>query len=34
VFLHRNRLLSLVLIGIVGLMVSVGFVFCRPPTWR
>jgi len=27
VFLHRNRFLSLILIGIVGLMVSVGFVF-------
>ena len=27
VFMHRNRLLSLILIGIVGLMVSVGFVF-------
>ncbi|QUJ76990.1 monovalent cation/H+ antiporter subunit A [Sulfitobacter albidus] len=31
VFLHRNRLLSLVLIGIVGLMVSVGFVFFSAP---
>ncbi|MEP1765789.1 MAG: monovalent cation/H+ antiporter subunit A [Sulfitobacter sp.] len=30
-FLHRNRLLSLVLIGIVGLMVSVGFVFFSAP---
>ncbi|WP_339106785.1 monovalent cation/H+ antiporter subunit A [Roseovarius rhodophyticola] len=29
--LHRNRLLSLVLIGIVGLMVSVGFVFFSAP---
>lgn len=26
VFLHRNRLLALILIGVVGLMVSVGFV--------
>ncbi|MEQ6202442.1 monovalent cation/H+ antiporter subunit A [Sulfitobacter sp. HNIBRBA2951] len=31
VLLHRNRLLSLVLIGIVGLMVSVGFVFFSAP---
>ena len=31
VFMHRNRLLSLVLIGIVGLMVSVGFVFFSAP---
>ncbi|MEO0379951.1 MAG: hydrogen gas-evolving membrane-bound hydrogenase subunit E, partial [Pseudomonadota bacterium] len=31
VFLHRNRLLSLVLIGIVGLMVSIGFVFFSAP---
>ncbi|MDA8747456.1 monovalent cation/H+ antiporter subunit A [Litoreibacter sp.] len=31
VFLHRNRLLSLVLIGIVGLMVSIGFVFVSAP---
>ena len=31
VFLHRNRLLSLILIGIVGLMVSVGFVFLSAP---
>jgi multicomponent K+:H+ antiporter subunit A len=30
-FLHRNRLLSLILIGIVGLMVSVGFVFFSAP---
>ena len=30
-FMHRNRLLSLVLIGIVGLMVSVGFVFFSAP---
>ncbi len=29
--LHRNRLLALVLIGIVGLMVSVGFVFLSAP---
>jgi multicomponent K+:H+ antiporter subunit A len=31
VFLHRNRLLALILIGIVGLMVSVGFVFFSAP---
>ncbi len=31
VFLHRNRLLSLILIGIVGLMVSVGFVYFSAP---
>ncbi len=31
VFLHRYRLLSLILIGIVGLMVSVGFVFFSAP---
>ena len=31
VFLHRNRLLSLILIGIVGLIVSVGFVFFSAP---
>jgi multicomponent K+:H+ antiporter subunit A len=31
VLLHRNRLLSLVLIGIVGLIVSVGFVFFSAP---
>ncbi len=31
VFLHRNRLLALVLIGIVGLMVSIGFVFFSAP---
>ncbi|MEM9583740.1 MAG: monovalent cation/H+ antiporter subunit A, partial [Pseudomonadota bacterium] len=31
VFLHRNRLLSLILIGIVGLMVSIGFVFVSAP---
>ncbi|MEM6941856.1 MAG: monovalent cation/H+ antiporter subunit A [Pseudomonadota bacterium] len=30
-FLHRNRLLALILIGIVGLMVSVGFVFFSAP---
>ena len=29
--MHRNRLLSLILIGIVGLMVSVGFVFFSAP---
>ena len=31
VILHRNRLLSLILIGIVGLMVSIGFVFFSAP---
>ena len=31
VFLHRNRLLSLILIGIVGLIVSAGFVFFSAP---
>lgn len=31
VFLHRHRLLSLILIGIVGLMVSIGFVFFSAP---
>lgn len=31
VFMHRNRLLSLILIAIVGLMVSVGFVFFSAP---
>lgn len=31
VILHRNRLLSLILIGIVGLMVSVGFVMFSAP---
>lgn len=31
VFLHRNRLLALILIGIVGLMVSIGFVFLSAP---
>ncbi len=31
VLMHRNRLLSLILIGIVGLMVSVGFVFLSAP---
>jgi len=31
VMLHRNRLLALVLISIVGLMVSVGFVFFSAP---
>ncbi|MDF1727267.1 MAG: MnhB domain-containing protein, partial [Sulfitobacter sp.] len=31
VFFHRIRLLSLILIGIVGLMVSVGFVFFSAP---
>lgn len=31
VLLHRNRLLSLILIGIVGLMVSIAFVFFSAP---
>lgn len=31
VLLHRNRFLSLMLIGIVGLMVSVGFVYLSAP---
>ena len=31
VLTHRNRLLSLILIGIVGLMVSIGFVFFSAP---
>lgn len=31
VLLHRDRFLSLILIGIVGLMVSVGFVFFSAP---
>ena len=31
VVLHRNRLLSLILIGVVGLVVSVGFVFFSAP---
>ncbi|MEO1556813.1 MAG: monovalent cation/H+ antiporter subunit A [Pseudomonadota bacterium] len=31
VVLHRNRFLALILIGIVGLMVSVGFVFLSAP---
>ncbi|MEH6520869.1 monovalent cation/H+ antiporter subunit A [Sulfitobacter sp.] len=31
VFMHRNRLLSLILIGIVGLMVSIAFVFFSAP---
>ena len=31
VFLHRNRLLSLILIGIVGLMVTAGFVLFSAP---
>ena len=31
VFYHRNRLFSLILIGIAGLMVSVGFVFFSAP---
>ncbi|PVA09267.1 monovalent cation/H+ antiporter subunit A [Pelagivirga sediminicola] len=31
VFLHRNRLLSLILLGIVGLIVSIGFVYFSAP---
>jgi multicomponent K+:H+ antiporter subunit A len=31
VIMHRNRFLSLILIGIVGLMVSIGFVFFSAP---
>ena len=31
VLLHRNRLVALILIGIVGLMVSVGFVYLSAP---
>lgn len=31
ILLHRNRLLALILIGIVGLMVSVGFVYLSAP---
>tara|TARA_R110002049_G_scaffold10127_3_gene50456 strand:- start:162220 stop:165042 length:2823 start_codon:yes stop_codon:yes gene_type:complete len=31
ILLHHNRLLSLILLGIVGLMVSVGFVFFSAP---
>ncbi len=31
VMMHRNRLLSLILIGIVGLVVSIGFVFFSAP---
>ncbi len=31
VFMHRNRFLALILIGIVGLMVSVGFVYLSAP---
>ncbi len=31
VFLHRNRLFALILMGIAGLMVSVGFVFFSAP---
>ena len=31
VILHRNRFLALILIGIVGLMVSVGFVYLSAP---
>ncbi|WP_371170050.1 monovalent cation/H+ antiporter subunit A [Aliiroseovarius sp. 2305UL8-7] len=30
-FMHRNRLFSLILIGIVGLMVSVGFIYFSAP---
>lgn len=31
VVMHRNRLLALILIGIVGLMVSIGFVYLSAP---
>lgn len=31
VLMHRNRFLSLILIGVVGLMVSIGFVFFSAP---
>ncbi|WP_299550607.1 monovalent cation/H+ antiporter subunit A [uncultured Tateyamaria sp.] len=31
VFMHRNRFLALILIGIVGLMVSIGFVYLSAP---
>jgi multicomponent K+:H+ antiporter subunit A len=31
VFLHRNRMLSLILIAIVGLVVSIGFVYFSAP---
>ena len=31
VFMNRNRFLSLILMGIVGLMVSIGFVFLSAP---
>ncbi|WP_137703329.1 monovalent cation/H+ antiporter subunit A [Marimonas lutisalis] len=31
VFMHRNRFFSLILIGIVGLMVSIGFIFFSAP---
>ncbi|SHI35060.1 monovalent cation/H+ antiporter subunit A [Wenxinia saemankumensis] len=31
VILHRNRFLALILIGIVGLMVSIGFVYLSAP---
>lgn len=31
VFLHRDRFLALILVGIIGLMVSVGFVFFSAP---
>ena len=31
VFLHRNRFMSLILIGIIGLMVSIGFAFFSAP---
>lgn len=31
VFMHRNRFLSLILLGIVGLMVSIGFVYFSAP---
>lgn len=31
VLMHRNRLLALILIGVVGLMVSIGFVYLSAP---
>ncbi len=31
VFMHRNRFLSLIFIGIIGLIVSIGFVFFSAP---
>ncbi len=34
VFRHHDRVLSLLLTGIVGLMLSAGFAWLPPPTWR